>query len=273
VNKYVGVFVRSFYRPVMRPAASEKQLLRVGKICTVIFGAIIVGLSLLINTHRSTDVFTLLNQVMVSVGLPLTFPVFFGLFYRRTPGWSAWVTALASFAFSGWANFIFKGHLASPDFLAQLPAFVRDVLGNPARPLTGAEQADLLLAVTALGTAMVSFACFFGSSFFYAKAAPADHARIETFFVKLRTPLKPKEDAHMSDEPVYRLLGRLCLIYGAFILLLMLIPNRVGGRLCFLFVGSTVGLAGAVLCVAAHKKRVKETVPSPAHETQPALLR
>jgi solute:Na+ symporter, SSS family len=259
VNKYVGVFVRSFYRPVLRPAATEKQLLYVGKVCTLCFGAVIIALSLMINTYRSTDVFTLLNQVMVSVGLPLTLPVFFGLFFRRTPPWSAWGTALVCFLYSAWANFIFKNHLAAPDFLTQLSPVFRDLLGNPAKPLSGAEQADLLLAVTALGTILVALVCFFSSSFFYAKTTPADHDWIEAFFAKLHTPLKPKEDAAMSDEPVYRLLGMLCMIYGAFILLLMLIPNGLGGRLCFLFVGGIIGTAGIVLHRIANRKRTEET--------------
>ncbi|MDP3207653.1 MAG: hypothetical protein Q8M65_00760, partial [Rhodoglobus sp.] len=211
VNKYVGVFVRSFYRPMLRPDAPEKHLLRVGKICTLAFGAVIIVLGLLINTYRSTDVFTLLNQVMVSVGLPLTIPIFLGLFYKRTPGWSAWGVALVGFCFSAWANFVFKAQLNSPDFLPQLPAFFRDLLGNPAQELNAAERSDLLLVVTALGTIAVSVIGFFGSALFYGRAsAAADRDRAERFFTNLRTPLKPVDDAGMSDEPVYRMLGVLC---------------------------------------------------------------
>jgi SSS family solute:Na+ symporter len=265
VNKYVGVFVRSFYRPILRPDAPEKHLLAVGKICTLAFGAVIIALSLVINTYRSTDVFTLLNQVMVSVGLPLTIPVFLGLFYKNTPGWSAWGVALAGFCYSAWANFIFKVSMESPDFLAQLPAFFRDLLGNPTQALTGAERADLLLAVTALGTVVVSVVGFFGSALWFGKpAAAADRVRAERFFTNLRTPLKPKEDAAMSDEPVYRMLGVLCMVYGAFILLLMAIPNGLGGRLCFLFVGGVIGIAGAALYSVANKKRVSERLEAAA---------
>lgn len=258
VNKYVGVFVRSFYRPVLQPDAPETHLLRVGKVCTLVFGGIIIALSLLINTYRTTDVFTLLNQVMVSVGLPLTFPVFLGLFYRRTPDWSAWGTALAGFAYSAWANFVFKAQLESPDFLARLPGALRTLIGNPSTPLSGAERADLLLVVTALGTTLVALSVFFGSSLFYSRTAAAERVRVDSFFSKLRTPLKPLEDAAMSDEPVYRLLGVLCLIYGGFILLLMFIPNSLGGRLCFLFVGGIIGAAGVVLHRISVRKRRQE---------------
>ncbi|MBL9189829.1 MAG: hypothetical protein JNK23_20275 [Opitutaceae bacterium] len=267
VNKYVGVFVRSFYLPVVRPDAPEKHLLAVGKLCTLGFGVLIIVLGIVINTYRSTDVFTLLNQLMVSVGLPLTVPVFLGLFYLRTPGWSAWGTALAGFAFSAWANFIFKAQMAAPDFLARLPDAARAVLGNPEKALSAAERSDLLLVVTALGTLAVTLAVFFVSALFFDRPAAApDRARAERFFTHLRTPLRPKEDAAMSDEPVYRMLGALCMVYGAFVLLLMLIPNGLVGRLCFLFVGGVIGGSGAVLYLIANKKRAQaalEAAPAP----------
>src|SRR5207248_2099307 len=106
------------------------QLLMASKVCTLIFGAIIVVLAVVINTYRTSDVFTLLNQFMVSLALPLTVPVFFGLFVKRTPPWSGWGTALACFCYSAWANFIFARHIEAPDFAARLPGFVQAWLGG-----------------------------------------------------------------------------------------------------------------------------------------------
>lgn len=260
VNKYVGVFVRSFYRPILRPQASETHLLRVSKGCTLAFGAIIIGLSLWVNTHRHTDVFNLLNQFMVSMGLPLTIPVFLGLFYRRTPGWSAWVTALASFCFSAWANFAFAHWLADPAFLRELPSVIAGLIGDPQRALTPGEQTDLLLIVTVLGTSVVGLVVFLGSSLFYRRTPAAERERIDALFAKLRDPVKPAADADISDEPVYRLLGALCVVYGAFILLLMLIPNPPVGRLCFLFVGGVIAAVGVILLRVAHRKRARAAV-------------
>jgi Na+/proline symporter len=255
VNKYVGVFVRSFYRPILRPNASEIQLLRVSKVCTLAFGAIIIGISLVVNTYRQTDVFTLLNQFMVSLGLPLTIPVFIGLFYRRTPGWSAWVTALASFCFSAWANFGFAHWVQDPNFLSQLPVFAQHLVGSPERALTAGERADLLLVVTALGTLLVGLVVFCSTTLFYRSAPKAEHERIDALFAKLHVPVEPAADADISDEPVYRLLGALCMVYGGFILLLMAIPNPLIGRLCFLFVGAILAGVGAVLYTVANRKR------------------
>lgn len=257
VNKYVGVFVRSFYRPILKPDASEPHLLRASKVCTLAFGAIIVGISLVVNSCRQTDVFTLLNQFMVSLGIPLTIPVFLGLFYRRTPGWSAWVTALASFCFSAWANFGFARWLAEPNFLRELPGFAQHLIGSPERALTLAERSDLLLVVTALGTSLVGVAVFVSTSWFYARSPRAHRDRVEALFSKMHLPVEPAHDADVSDEPVYRLLGALCMVYGAFILLLIAIPNPPIGRLCFLFVGAIIGAVGCVLYLVANRKRAK----------------
>ena len=281
VNKYVGVFVRSFYRPVLRPNASEGHLLRASKVCTLAFGAVIIAISLLVNTYRQTDVFTLLNQFMVSLGIPLTIPVFLGLFYRRTPGWSAWGTAAASFGFSAWANFGFARAVQAPDFLARLPAFVQQLIGSPEHTLTLGERSDLLLVVTALGTSLVGIIVFFASSLFYRGSQAADRTRVDEMFRQLRVPVEPAHDADSGDEPVYRLLGALCMVYGAFILLLMFIPNPPIGRLCFLFVGGVIGAVGVALYVVANRKRarmragqVAPAVPAtPRVHREPALSR
>ncbi len=256
VNKYVGVFVRSFYRPVLRPDASERRLLAVSKLCTLVFGAIIIVLAVVINTYRTSDVFTLLNQFMVSLALPLTIPVFFGLFVKRTPPWSGWGTALAGFAFSAWANFVFARQIHAADFVPRLPGFVQGWLGGSGTTLSAGERSDLLLAVTVLGTLLVGSLVFFGSLFAYRRSTAEHRESVERFFAKLKTPLEPtSEQSRLSDEPVYRLLGLLCLVYGGFVLLLEFIPNGLVGRLCFLAVGLVIGGAGAALYAMANKRR------------------
>ncbi len=255
VNKYVGVFVRSFYLPILRPDASERHLMKISKGCTLAFGAIIVGLSLLINTYRQSDVFTLLNQFMVSLGIPLTIPIFLGLFYKRTPPWSAWGTALASFAFSAWANFGFASQMDRPGFLAHVPGWAAALIGDAGRPLTGEEKSDLLLVVTAAGASLIGIIGFFGSAAFYRYSSSEHQARVEALFTRLQTPVREAVDARSSDEPVYRLLGRLCLVYGTFILLLVFIPNPLLGRLSFVFVGGLIGAAGLVLTNVARRKQ------------------
>ncbi len=255
LNKYVGVFVRSFYLRVVRPRASEVHLLRTGKLGTIAFGAIVMALAVLIDAHRHRDLFTLLNQTMVSLGIPLTIPLLLGLHFRRTPGWSAWVTALAAFAFSAWANFGFARSMEDPFFVARLPEWAQVWVGHPAAALTATERNDLLLVVTALGSSVMGIVVFFGSGFFYSSASAEERERGAAFFGQLRRPLQMEEQPAQSDEPVCRLVGSLCVVFGGFILLLVLVPNRLSGRCCFLLIGAIMAGAGELLRRTARRKR------------------
>jgi SSS family solute:Na+ symporter len=229
LNKGVGIFVRSFYLPIMNPKCPEKRLLIVSKLCTVAFGVIIVSLALMVNQFRTVNLFDFVNQVAASLTIPLAIPLCFGLFFKRTPAWSAWSTGLVGFVVSFFVNFWVGHHFG--DFVG---------------PLTPREGTYLLLATTTFGTLFIAGGWYFFTSLFY-DASPAEHrARVEDFFHRLRTPVE-KEGVQDVQEKIYRLLGTLCLVYGAFILLLTLIPNSFIGRMCFVFCGGTIFSAGAVL--------------------------
>ena len=58
----------------------------------------------------------------------------------------------------------------------------------------------------------------------------------EDFFEQMKKPVDfAREVGPGNDAQQYRTLGLMCLIYGAFIFLLVLIPNPPGGRLGMAF--------------------------------------
>ena len=234
LNKNVGIAIRSLYKPLIRPNASEKHLLVVGKICTLLFGISIIVLAVFINDIRQTNLFDFLNQLAANLLIPLALPLIFGLFYKRTPGWSAWSTALVAGAASWWL-----GKYFSPEVFQRWIGW--------ARPLNGDEATYLKLAVTTLGgTVLVGSAWYFFTSLFYKFASAAERKRIDDFFAGLHTPVE-KQGVQVVQTAIYKLLGSLCLVYGGFILVLVLIPNRFTGRLAFLFCGGVMFSAGAIL--------------------------
>jgi SSS family solute:Na+ symporter len=243
LNKGVGIFVRSFYLPMIDPKCPEKRLLIISKISTIAFGVIIVTCALLVNQWRTVNLFDFVNQVAASLTIPLAIPLCFGLFFKRTPAWSAWSTGLIGFAVSFFINFWLNHHFQ--DFVGQV---------------TPRERTYLLLATTTFGTLFVAGGWFFFTSLFY-DASPAVHrARVEDFFTRLRTPVQ-KEGVEVVQEKIYRLLGSLCLIYGTFILLLTLIPNSFTGRMCFVFCGGAIFGTGGILFLISRRmeKQIKPT--------------
>lgn len=255
LNKNVGIAIRSLYKPVFNPNASEKHLLVAGKICTLVFGAIIIVLGLFINSIRQTNLFDFVNQLASYLLMPLALPLIFGLFYKRTPGWSAWSTALVA----GGASWLLGKYL-TPEVFQQWMGWTT--------PLNGDEKTYLKLAVTTLGgTVIVGSAWYFFTSLFYKATPVAEQERIDKFFTNLHTPVD-KHGVEGVQTTVYKMLGALCMVYGAFILLLMVIPNKFSGRLAFLFCGGVMFAVGAVLWNAAKRKARQDAPQSSAREAR-----
>ena len=213
LNKNVGIAIRSFYRPLLRPHASERHLLIAGKVCTLLFGAIIIFCALEIHRIRETNLFDFVNQLAAYLLTPLALPLVYGLFYKRTPGWSAWSTALVSAA-AAWVI----GRFCTPEWFQELAGWEQ--------PLNADERTYLKLGLTTLGgTLLTGSAWFFFTGLFYERAPVEEKQRIEGFFRDLATPVG-KQGAPDVRTTVYRLLGTLCLVYGIFIaaLMLLLIP-------------------------------------------------
>jgi hypothetical protein len=81
--------------------------------------------------------------------------------------------------------------------------------------ISAPEQNDLLLIITALSTSLVGIVSFFGSSLFFRFSSKEHFARVDEFFARLRTPVDAKVGAGERNEVLYRLLGLLCITYGA----------------------------------------------------------
>lgn len=249
LNKNVGIAIRSLYKPVFKPDASEKHLLYAGKICTLIFGAIIILLALFINSIRQTNLFDFVNQLASYLLMPLALPLIYGLFYQRTPGWSAWSTALVAGAASWWL-----GNYFTPDYFQHWMGWEK--------PLSGDEKIYLKLAVTTLGgTVIVGSVWYFFTGLFYKATPSSEQERIENFFTNLQTPVDTRGVEGVQTS-IYKLLGALCLVYGGFILLLMFIPNHFGGKLAFLFCGGVMFGVGALL-YSIGKRKAKSSMIGP----------
>jgi SSS family solute:Na+ symporter len=241
LNKNVGIAIRSFYKPIFKPLASEKHLLVAGKICTLIFGAIIIVLALTVNKFRSTNLFDFVNQLAANLLMPLALPLIYGLFYKRTPGWSAWSTGLVA----GVASWLL-GKYVTPEVFQQWVGWET--------PLNGDEKTYLKLAITTLGgTVIIGSAWYFFTSLFYKAAPVEERERVDKFFTNLHTPVD-KHGVEGVQTAIYKLLGTLCMVYGAFILLLMAIPNKSSGRLAFLFCGGVMFGVGWVLFKVGKRK-------------------
>ena len=199
-----------------------------------------------------------------------------GLFYKRTPPWSGWGTALVGLLTSFAIMFLVKAqavldptstklviktqiwfeshlHLKLPvvsDLVSWIPGM--------SAPLKPEETTQTFLLATAFGVIAVSTAWFFFSSLFYEKSAPEYKTNTEKFFSELKRPIEDLTAEQVQENhKVVGSIGVLCMIFGGFVLLLILIPNESTKRLAFLFCGGIVFSVGWLLRRISNRHQAK----------------
>jgi Na+/proline symporter len=261
LNKNAGFFVKNFYHVVLRPGADEKEQLFVSKVVTLLMGILVILAALLFSTWKDITLFNLMLQFGGLIALPYCVPLIWGTLVKRAPAWSGWTTVLVGFATS----------LIGRQFLTA--HWIETVAGWTARPLTPREQDDWVLLLGVLLNAVVCSVWFLGTCFFARSRSLQEQARVEKFFTRMNTPVDfDKEEGTGNDAQQYRTLGILCLIYGGFLLLLVLIPNPPVGRLGIFACAASISAVGGLLSWNARKlRRRKEDAPRRPPEAEPLL--
>jgi Na+/proline symporter len=251
LNKNAGFFVKNFWQIYVHPHASEKELLVTSKITTLVLGVLIILAGLVFANLKDLPIFNLMLNYSAMVSLPVAIPLVMGLFVKRAPAWAGWSTALVTLGTSLITNLLFGERLAHALFGANLGksdisywTFLVSVFFN-----------------TAAGAGWFMFTCLF------AESRPVEEKeRIDKFFQMLHTPVDfAKEEGAGSDNLQAKIMGMLSLIYGGFILLLLLVPNPWGKRLWFVFCGAMLMAIGWALNLAskAHAREAERSLAEP----------
>ncbi|HMO26184.1 MAG TPA: hypothetical protein PKB10_07930, partial [Tepidisphaeraceae bacterium] len=254
LNRNAGFFVKNFYQMHVRPRASERELMVASVLCTMVMGVLIILAALWFASLKKLPIFDMMVNFGAWVALPIAIPLIWGMFLRRAPGWAGWSTVMVGLATSYLTN-----RYLDAEFGASL-------LGLDAlNAREGADWAQLAGILMNLG---VGSLWFVGTTFAHRWRAPREIARVDAFFREMRTPVhfELEEGAHGggSDNMQARVMGNLCLIYGAFITLLAVLPNPLIGRASFVFCGGVMFLVGWLLRRAARARPVvKQQIKRP----------
>jgi Na+/proline symporter len=244
LNKNAGVFIKNFYQPILRPKAGEPELLKAGKVTTLVLGFTVVSIALFYSSIKDLTLFELMVKFQILVTMPYVVPLVLGLIIKRTPGWAGWSTVtvcfLVSFITDRFLNIEWAAHQFS----------VIDV--------TNWERQNWEQGIgvfTILGAGIV---WFLFTKLFYRHESPAQKAAIERFCINLATPVDyaKEEISAANDDKQSWLIGWLCLPYGAAVTLMALIPNPLLGRLAFVFCGGVVILVGWLLVKQSRRPAV-----------------
>ncbi len=255
LNRNAGVFVRSFYLPVLRPRASERELVFVGRLTTWGFGAAAILMALFYSSWRDLGVFSLMMHFSALVATPYAVPLFWCLLIRRSPDWAAWST-VALCCVIGLVVSLVPGSA----WAVGLP---REGIGAWFAWARANNYAAITLANAGLGSLW-----FLGASVWRGHAAPAARqAEMNEFHTTLRTDI-PSQETLPPDHRRHLGIARMCLIYGGFILLLAAFGTDLSARLGLLFCAVFMGAVGAAIALAA-KRGLAGEAEAPADSPLP----
>jgi len=241
LNRNAGIFVRNFYSPVLRQGATEKELMAVSKISTLVMGILIISLGLFINSLVHLSLFDIVLNVGTLIGFPMLIPVLLGMWIRDTPDWSGWSTLIVG----GIVSYIFG--------IALTAEHVESILGLD-QHLTGREWPDLKVGVSLVAHVVFTAGYFVSTKLFFTQRSAEREAEVQELFMDWNTPVvADSEEQDTLDTKQRAILGNLISVAGFGVLAMALIPNSIANRGLFLLCGSMVLTVGILLIQASRK--------------------
>ncbi|EAP93774.1 sodium:solute symporter family transporter [Vibrio splendidus] len=237
LNRNSGIFVINFYQPILRPNATEKELMVVSKLMSSVFGVAIILIALFINSLKGLSLFDTMMYVGALIGFPMTIPAFCGFFIKKTPDWAGWGTLVVGAIVSYIVGFVIIAEMLQNWFNLE--------------PLTGREWSDLKVAVGLIAHLTFTGGFFILSTLFYKPLEASRQKDVDTFFTNLSTPLVSESTAQKKlDNKQRHMLGSLIAVSGVAVMAMFALPNPFWGRMMFVLCGGIVFIVGLLLVKA-----------------------
>ncbi|MBY7732225.1 transporter [Vibrio splendidus] len=251
LNRNSGIFVKNFYEPILRPKATEKELMVVSKLTSTFFGIAIILVALFINSLKGLSLFDTMMYVGALIGFPMTIPAFCGFFIRKTPDWAGWGTLVVGGVVSYFVGFVITADM------------IQNWFGL--NELTGREWSDLKVAIGLIAHIVFTAGFFILSTLFYKPLPEHREKDVDKFFNNLATPLVAESNEQKKlDNKQRRMLGSLIAVAGVGVMTMFVLPNPMWGRMVFVLCGLIVFSVGLLLVKAVDDKVEQQDEVTPA---------
>ncbi|SBT14421.1 hypothetical protein [Vibrio celticus] len=214
--------------------------MRVSQIVTMVFGILIIGVALFINSLRGLSLFDAMMYVSTLLQMPILVPLFFGMFIKKTPDWAGWATLAVGAVVSYLVSFVITAEVVNSWL-------------NLEAPFTGREAKDLKVLLGIVGHLVITGGFFCLTTKFYKKPEGARSQELVEFWNDVDTPVVEGEGQDEMDRQQRDMLGKLILVFGALVTAMVLIPNPFWGRMAFVFCGVVIVTVGTLLLKSARQ--------------------
>lgn len=239
-NVLAGILTNDLYKRVFKPSATEKELVFVGRISTIITGALIIGMSILIAVLKGLNIFDIMLKAFGALMPATALPILIGFFWKRISARGA-MTGLIAGAISGVGLVILNVFLIS--------AYSEQMTNDPSLQYwlkQGWDSIAILVNIVVTVGAM-----YLGSV--AKKSSEDEQKRVLQYFSALQTPVTATEGAQPSSSYASNLqvMGIGTMLFGALMFVVGLL--QFGARFdsfsvwLNIGVGLIVGLIGLII--------------------------
>ncbi len=239
INQNAAIICMNAYKPLLRPKASEKELFVVARIANVLLGTVVILVSIIFSRQKGLALFDLSVLLMSNIALPIAVPFFLIYWVKKTPYWSAPLSAICGGIFSLLSKSI--GVLEHPH------RYISELL-NSYLSLGLDPKEDWPLSVVVFGVIMVSAGVFFAGAIAWRWVHKDTMDSIMMFYAKMNRPIDiRKENIPDVNNQQFLITGMLLCIVGACIFAIALLPNDLKSRVIILITGLAVVSAGLLV--------------------------
>jgi SSS family solute:Na+ symporter len=252
-NMVSSIFARDMYQGLFRPQTKDEELLKVGRIASVVIGIIVTSLATLFVTSQY-GIFNMMQAFFTLFNIPVTVPLCFGLIFRRIPKWSAvagicwgllagvsgryllgwdigpqvylsFAMTFGIFSTSYWTGNLYKSNKTLLGFLSLLVTLGAGILFT--NTIVG-QRTDLVVALAWL-TASAFGASLFLFSKLFTVDSEEDYRIVAEFFKKIDTPVDVEKEvfgAGKSQISAFPLVGGTMMVMSALLSLIFFTDLR-----------------------------------------------
>ncbi|EOE4686788.1 transporter [Vibrio vulnificus] len=181
-NRNAGIVVRSLYQVWIKPDASGREQLIVGKIATLMSGVVATLAALLLASVESYSLFEMMILFAAFIQMPLNIPSLLALVTLKTPNWSGWTTVLVGCLVSLFMFFVF------------------DTQWIISTPLTERESKEIAVVATLLAHLVITGGFFLSSRYFFRYESSVVRFSRMKLAKQLVTPMDKSEKAPINRQ-------------------------------------------------------------------------
>jgi Na+/proline symporter len=108
LNRNSGIITRDIYLTIFNKNASEKVLVKMAKLFTLLFGACVIILAMFFSRLKGIGVFEIMVELGALHALPTGVPLILGLVYKKTPSWSGFLSFTVGLVVATIGKFVFN---------------------------------------------------------------------------------------------------------------------------------------------------------------------